>query len=112
MNVNRDVLVIKNIKKHYNEMLNELDLINDDFNEFLENTTVNKAIIFDLFQIGELFGNLSDEAKKMFPKTDIKGIVDIRNFIAHGYVIIDNKIIWDTIHTNLKTMMKIFNDNF
>lgn len=103
--INRDIEIIKHIKMHYYEMKDELSLVHENYDEFLENETIRKAITFDLLQIGELFNNLSDKKKSTMNKKEIRGIIDIRNYIVHGYVVIDNKIIWDTIHNNLDSLM-------
>jgi len=87
MNVDRDKSLIEHIKNHYAEMQDELNLLNDSFDEFENNSTVRKAINFDVLQIGENFSHLSDEVLKLFNMNDIRGIIDIRNFVAHGYVI-------------------------
>lgn len=47
---------------------------------------MQKAIKIDLFQIGEQFGNLSSCLVNQINPRDYRGIRDIRNYIAHGYI--------------------------
>lgn len=105
----KDENIIYYIKKHYSELQAELKVINNSFENFLNNLIIQKAIKMDLLQIGELFGSLSEGLKNKLPKSDIKGIVDIRNFLAHGYTQIDNKILWLTIQNDLPRLMNQLN---
>ena len=97
----KDEQLIDHIIKHYNELLDEIAEINDDYETFDENTIYQKAIKMDLFQIGELFNSLSGSVTCHFDNRDVRGIVDIRNYIAHGYIVLDNKNIWRVIHNDL-----------
>ena len=103
----RNELYIKNIKKHYTEMQKELDEIDDNYDNFINDYVIRKAITFDLMQIGELFGNLSDDVRKTVNQSDIRGIKDVRNFIVHGYCQISNEEIWKTIHDDLPYLISV-----
>lgn len=102
---NKDQQVKTYIIKHFNEMNEELKLVNDDFELFIKNKYIQKAVSFDLLQIGELFNNLSEECTKKLNKSDIRGIIDVRNYIAHGYIYIKNTEIWKTIHNDLPKLI-------
>ena len=66
----------------------------------------------DLFQIGEHINNLSDETKAKLSAHDLRGVINIRNFIGHGYVVLDDEIIWDSIRNDcprlIEALQKIF----
>lgn len=94
----RDEQIFDKLCQYYSEIQNELDHINDNFEEFEKNMVYRKAIMMDVLQIGELFGSMSEEAQKFFSKKDVRGIIDIRNYIVHGYVVINNKIVWNIVH--------------
>ena len=66
----------------------------------------------DIFQIGELTNQLSDELKFKINKRDLKGIVDTRNIIGHGYIVIKNDELWKTIHIELPNLIKQFDELF
>lgn len=97
------------IKKHYHEILYELSLVHHDFNEFKSNIIVQKAIKMDLFQIGELFGKLSEEIAVQINPKDLKGIRNIRQFLAHGYVEVKDSIIWNTLTIELPVLIDSLN---
>ena len=75
---NKDKLIKDYINKHYQELLDCLKEINDNFDNFLNDQIIQKAISFDLFQIGELFNNLSNDFASKLNKRDVRGIIDIR----------------------------------
>ena len=102
---NRDKYLIKCIKKHYSELVDEFKLVND-FDGFCENKVLNKAIKMDLLQIGENINHLTNETKLMLNKRDLVGIIDIRNQVAHGYVYLEDKIIWLIISNDLPKLME------
>jgi len=91
--------------KHYDELLAELELINDNFETFDQNIIYQKAIKMDLFQIGELFNSFSKETQSHFSQRDVRGVVDVRNYIAHGYIVLSNMSIWNDIHNDLPKLI-------
>ena len=87
-------------------------LYKEDFEKFQNDRIIQKAIKMDLFQIGELVGNLSPEAVVSINTRDYKGIKDIRNYIAHGYIEIKDSIVWNTIIFELPTLIESLNQSF
>ena len=104
--IDRDNFIIHTIKRHFNEMNATLERINDSYDEFIEDLPMRKAIYLDILQIGENFNHLSDEILKKIDKKDIRGIIGVRNFIAHGYSELDNKQIWDIAHVEIPNLIK------
>jgi len=54
-----------------------------------------------VIQIGELVGELSDEAKALATDVPWRIIKDTRNFYVHAYGAIDLKSVWATLIDNL-----------
>lgn len=106
----KDEQLIYWINKHFNELQ---DVLKDlkSYDEFINpsNLIRVKAIKLDLFQIGENVNNLTIEIKNKTSKKDLRGIIDIRNYIAHGYVQVDESIIWDVINNDLPNLIKSLN---
>lgn len=108
----RDLQIILHINNHYKELKEELEMIKDSFKNFEENMVVQKAIKMDLFQIGENVNILSKDFQSTLSVKDLKGIISIRNYIGHGYVQVDNEVIWDSIHVNLPVLIGQINFQF
>ena len=83
----------EHIIRHYNEMLEELKIIKNEKDEKLKELLFTKAVYMDLFQIGEHVTNLSDSIKSQINASDVRGIINIRNFIGHGYVVVRKDVI-------------------
>lgn len=85
------------ILEHYNDLCFEAEDYRNEVLSKEEASVLKKAIQMDLFQIGEHINKLSDEIKKKIDIEDLRGVIGIRNVIAHGYQQIDMDIIWDSI---------------
>ena len=93
----RDKDRIEHILQHYDEMLllkHKYDF--EEHNE-IDRLAYKKAIRMDLLQMGELVNHLSNETLIKLNPEDVKGVVDIRNFVAHGYTKLKDDYIEDTI---------------
>lgn len=106
----RDKMYIDHIISHYEELQKALSEINDNYDDFLNSKVHRKAITFDLFQIGELFTQLSADIKSNFSSEDISGIKNIRNCIAHAYVHIENAELWDTAHHDVPGIIAVLKE--
>ena len=105
MKINKDINIIYYIKKHFNDILSYTKIINT-YELFLENIVYQKAIILDLIQIGENVNKLSDDIKSFINKKDLRGIINFRNQLVHGYENNDPDLIWNVIQNNLPQLVK------
>lgn len=85
------------ILNHYSELCDEVKAYNDENLPSNKAIVIKKAIYMDLFQIGEHINKLSAKTKEHLNPNDVRGIIDVRNIIGHGYEEVDPEIIWDTI---------------
>ena len=85
------------ILTHYDELVKEYKKMNSETDPFLKETVLKKCVYMDLFQIGEHINRFSEAVKKQINNEDLKGIIDTRNIIGHGYQQVDPDILWDTI---------------
>ena len=100
----RDILSFKFIMEHYNELMAEFIKFSN-YEEFQNNITIKKAIVFDFIQIGENVNKLSEEVKNKINKIDLRGVIDFRNRLVHGYGNIDYKIVYNTIKNSLPNLI-------
>lgn len=102
----RNELLIKIINNHYKEILEELEIIHDNFEEYCDNLCVRKAIWLDVMQIGENVNHFTDEFGRKIGLKDMHGITSIRNYIVHGYVYTNKETVWNTIHEDLPRLIE------
>ena len=89
---NRDALYLPKIIEHCDAIGKELNEISLD--DFLREETRQKAVLFDLIQIGELANHLSDVFVLNHPELPLGAIIGLRNLIVHGYGTIKLPLIW------------------
>ena len=105
----RDQQIVKYINKHFRELQDEVSQMNG-FDDFVKGGPLTKAVKMDILQIGECINNLTDEGKVQLNAKDLRGIADVRNHIAHGYITIDDQIIWEVILVRLPELIKQINN--
>ena len=110
MNKN-DLICFRYIMNHYKELKEEFDKFSN-YDEFKDNIVVKKAIVLDFIQIGENVNKLTDEVKNKINKLDIRGVIDFRNRLVHGYGKIDYKIVYNTIKNSLPSLINQLSDYF
>jgi len=95
---------------HINDIVHKFD---GKISKALEDIEVYRpAILMHLVAIAEQFDKLKKEDKEIlhnFSTTDLKGIYDIRTFIAHDYEGINLPIIETSIRYGLPTLFQICN---
>jgi len=86
-----------------------LECINNIF-EFVEGKTFEQiegdkmcyfAIVYQLVIIGEAANMLTKEFREARPQTPWREIVSMRNFIVHGYNVVDKNEVWSVIQGDL-----------
>ena len=104
---NRDAQIINSCIKHYHEMCEEMADIHT-YEDFVnhKNKIMVKAIKIDLAKIGENLTHLSKESASQIDENDLKGIVGIRNIIVHGYAVIKDKALYNSIINDMPRLMQ------
>ena len=59
------------------------------------------AIVYQLVVIGEAANMLTKEFRDEHPQTPWREIVSMRNFIVHGYNVVDKTEIWSVVENDL-----------
>ncbi|MBV5279660.1 MAG: DUF86 domain-containing protein [Campylobacteraceae bacterium] len=75
-----------------------------------DETKSRPAILMHLISIAEQINKLKDESAfeilELFSKQDLKGVYDVRNFIAHDYDGVDLSIIENVIRYGLPSLQE------
>ena len=92
--------------EHILECINNID-------EFAEGKTFEQiegdkmcyfAIVYQLVIIGEAANMLTKEFREAHPQTPWREIVNMRNFIVHGYNVVDKNEVWSVIKDDLQPL--------
>lgn len=87
------------------ESINEFLGVKRDFNEYLTNKLLRRGIEREL----EIIGEAANRLLKIDPTIKIdnaRKIVDLRNWVIHGYDKIDDVIIWGIVSKQLPLLKK------
>ncbi len=81
-----------------------------DFSAYLKNKMVQRAVEREFEIIGEALNRI----KKAYPEllehvSEYQRIIGFRNILAHGYDMIDEKLVWDAINKHLPVLVKEIN---
>jgi uncharacterized protein with HEPN domain len=67
-----------------------------DYDEFLIDNRTNFAVIHALQTIGEAAKNLPESLRNRYPAVPWKQMAGMRDRLAHGYLDVDLRIVWET----------------
>ena len=76
-----------------------------NFDEFSQNETIAKAVLYDLMIIGEAAINVSVDVQVLAPELPWRLMSDMRNIMAHEYFQVNLRITWSTIQNNLSPLI-------
>ena len=62
------------------------------------------AIVYQLVVIGEASNLLTKEFRDAHPMTPWREIIGMRNFIVHGYNVVDKNEVWSVIQNDLQLL--------
>ena len=68
------------------------------------------ATLRNLELIGEAASNVPSHVRATHPEIEWRLIVGVRNRLAHGYLGIDNDIVWDIIQTDIPVLLPALRD--
>ena|SRR6056297_761824 len=103
------------IQKYLYDIITSINSIYDylgenrDFNEYSENKLLRRAVEREL----EIIGEASNRILKLdseFPINNARKIVDLRNWVIHGYDKVDDVIIWGILSNHLPKLKEQVED--
>lgn len=104
----KDKIILTKVLK-YIEEIEELitGYSHEQFNK--DRKTVN-ACVFNLSQIGELVGKVSEETTKENPNIEWRGLKALRNRIVHDYEGVNLNMVWGFLDTELEELKNQMQD--
>lgn len=76
------------------------------FEEFSQNETIVKAVLYDLIVIGEAAIHTPADIQALAPQLPWRLMSDMRNIMAHEYFQVNLRITWSTIQHNLPPLLE------
>ncbi len=106
MNVldDRDIDNLAAILDHCDRIESTYRRIGRSFDVFQKDADYRDAILMNIVQLGEAANRLSDECREAFADLPWSSIIGTRNIIVHGYVKIEDKIIWNIVESDVPVL--------
>ena len=73
--------------------------------EFLSRRMVDHVSLRNLELLGEAAKNVPEMARELAPDVPWRRIVGVRNVLIHGYLGIDDDIIWDIVQNEIEGLL-------
>jgi uncharacterized protein with HEPN domain len=102
-------LPFRDARTHLEDIINSIDLIDDfigtmDFEIYSQDLKTKSAVERQMQIITEAAHRLGDEAAALCPGPDWRGLMGMGNILRHGYHKVEDRIVWDTVKTELPTL--------
>jgi uncharacterized protein with HEPN domain len=100
----------RSAKERIRDILNAIDGIQTrtagmSFEEFSQNETIVKAVLYDLIVIGEAAINIPTDVQALASELPWRLMSDMRSIMAHEYFQVNLRITWSTIQNNLPPLI-------
>ncbi len=76
-----------------------------DQEAFIADERTYDATLRNLELIGEAATHIPNEAREAHPRIQWRDIIGTRNRVAHGYLGIDDDVVWDIIQTDIPNLL-------
>lgn len=76
-----------------------------DFDAFCANREKVSAVERQIFILGEAAVQLPDEMRDRAPAVPWRGVIGMRNVLAHGYWKSDEETLWDTVKNHVPRLL-------
>ena len=91
---------------HFQDILDSIALVDMflkdfSFESYESDLKTKSAVERQLQIITEAAYRLGDDAERLCPGPDWKGFMGMGNILRHGYHKVDDRIVWDTVKTDL-----------
>lgn len=101
---NKDKLILTKILKYIDEIKLFIDGYSQE--EFKRDRKTINACVFNLGQIGELAGKVSEELQEEYSNIEWRGIKALRNRIVHDYDGVNLNMVWEFLTTELNELQE------
>jgi uncharacterized protein with HEPN domain len=101
----------RDLRLYLTDILSSIQKIQDytagmNYDDLIEDNKTFDAVVHNLQIIGEATKQIPDEIRRKYPETAWRKIAGLRDIIAHGYFMVNPKIVWDIIATKIEPLYK------
>jgi len=93
----RDRLFLLRMIEHCERIEKAKQRFGSTFQHFQDDPDYRDVVCMNIFQIGELANQISEKAENSLNDIPWRQMYAIRNILAHAYIKVDHKIVWDTV---------------
>lgn len=98
----KDSIILDKIFKYIQEI--HIFIQDYSYEEFKDDRKTINACVFNLSQIGELAGKVSEELQNQYNNIEWRGIKALRNRIVHDYEGVNLKMVWEFLTNELRKL--------
>lgn len=98
----KDKLILTKILKYISEI--RIFIEGYSHEKFTNDRKTINACVFNLSQIGELAGKISEELQEEYSNIEWRGIKALRNRIVHDYEGVNLNMVWEFLTTELNEL--------
>ena len=98
----KNKIIVEKILKYIQKVLSYVE--GTDYDNFVENTMLVEACVFNLGQIGELANKIDKEFEKQYSQIPWRVLYGLRNKIVHDYEGVNLTLIWEILETDLSEL--------
>ena len=100
----RDIDLLLRILDHCDRIFSAEGRFGDDYKIYINDWDYQDVVKMNLFQIGEVSNNLSDELHDTLHNIPWHQLYGMRNIIAHGYEKVHEEEIWKTVKNDIPVL--------
>lgn len=107
-----DLQRLEHIRVYCEDIFQFMDRFGRSYETFITDRAYFNAVSMCILQIGELANGLSDDFRNLtkgeIPWSMIRGM---RNWLAHAYTAVDERVMWDTIENDIPVLREFCRRN-
>ena len=104
----KDKIIVEKILKYSQKLVSYTDGM--IYENFIKNTILVEACVFNLSQIGELANKVSEKFEKEHNTIPWRMLYGLRNKIVHDYEGVNLVLIWDIVSNDLPVLVTQLSD--
>ena len=92
-----------------NERIKAFDITEDQFlhADDVRTRALADSLLMCALRVTEEAGKLSERSQRLHPEIEWRGIIGMRNYLAHDYGNVDRSVVWDAVTMEFLSLIHI-----